>query len=165
MSKMYIPRNCFMNISNVEKRLPIRQQKMLLSPEICQADGCRKGNACEHCHFCNATETRKKLNRRLANGIRLVHLGILGYPLGNRDGNGKCSMNFPMYCFPGYQGLAPLWPPAVLDGFYSILRVLLHLPSRSILQQIHRQAEDIIRMFITLHSLLPSILLGFLLHS
>eukprot|EP00435_Cladocopium_sp_Y103_P066942 s192_g29.t1 len=28
-----------------------------------KADGCRKGDACDHCHFCSAEETRKKLNR------------------------------------------------------------------------------------------------------
>ena len=31
-----------------------------------QADGCRKGDQCEHCHYCTAAETRKKLNRSLA---------------------------------------------------------------------------------------------------
>jgi len=28
-----------------------------------KADGCRKGDQCEHCHYCTAAETRKKLNR------------------------------------------------------------------------------------------------------
>eukprot|EP00435_Cladocopium_sp_Y103_P033721 s158_g8.t1 len=28
-----------------------------------KADGCRRGDACDHCHLCSAEETRRKLNR------------------------------------------------------------------------------------------------------
>eukprot|EP00434_Breviolum_minutum_P017071 symbB.v1.2.015062.t1/scaffold1116.1/size136988/5 len=28
-----------------------------------KADGCRKGNACEHCHICTASEVQQRCNR------------------------------------------------------------------------------------------------------
>mmetsp|Transcript_103514 Transcript_103514/g.144189 ORF Transcript_103514/g.144189 Transcript_103514/m.144189 type:complete len:122 (+) Transcript_103514:78-443(+) len=28
-----------------------------------KADGCRKGNGCDHCHLCTAAEVKKRVNR------------------------------------------------------------------------------------------------------
>ena len=151
------------------------------SSAICQADGCRKGNACEHCHFCTAAETRKKLNRRLAMGKPAwetpwdSHGGV---PFGNRDGNGKSSMNFPMYffAFPGYQRVAPLWPLLLRLGLWQswivfmVLSVLYICQAVGYLQYPSANSSAgwkhiMMIMFIAfLQSLLPS-LLGLLPHS
>ena len=34
-----------------------------------QADGCRKGNGCDHCHLCTAAEVKKRVNRVLATPV------------------------------------------------------------------------------------------------
>ena len=51
-------------------------------PTCCffQADGCRKGDACAHCHFCSAEETRKKLNRNL---VQIWWFSEVSFPLFN----------------------------------------------------------------------------------